>query len=72
LNLGGLTSKTSPKHHPKYPCQGLVHTGHPKYDMDAYVATLFLEVRLGTYAESWMKQKNARPTLNTSSANIFI
>jgi hypothetical protein len=45
----------------------------PKYDMNAFMTTL-LELRLGTYSESWVEQKTKNkldPTLNTTPANIF-
>jgi hypothetical protein len=45
----------------------------PKYDMNAFMTTL-LELRLGTYSESWVEQKTKDkldPTLNTTHANIF-
>ena len=41
----------------------------PKYDMDAYMATL-LEVRLGTCIENWAEQK-ARPKSQHKSCKYF-
>ena len=48
---------------------GIYHfTWGPKYDTDAYMTTLFLEVRLGTCVESWVEQKRDT-TLNTIPTN---
>ena len=45
-------------------------TRGPKYDMDAYMATL-LELRIGTCVASWVEKKNLIPIHNINFEIVF-